>query len=84
MTKSTMQLLESNRNTHQALQKKEDKMEDDDDDDAASKNKTIKEILEEITGREAWAGKRASKMDARKPCRKPERFPLTGMQKRPL
>jgi hypothetical protein len=58
-----MQLLESNRNTHQALQqKKQDRMEDDEEDHAMN-NKSVKDILEEILERESWKNKRASKMD---------------------
>jgi len=64
MTKSTCQLLENNRKTHQALQqqkqKKDDTSMEDDDDDS---KKSIKEILEAILGKEPWAGQRASKMD---------------------
>ncbi|CAB9528409.1 Probable dimethyladenosine transferase [Seminavis robusta] len=66
MTKSTLQLLESNRKTHQALavQKKQDSMEEENNDDENDNSKkTIKEILEEILEQEAWKGRRASKMD---------------------
>jgi 18S rRNA (adenine1779-N6/adenine1780-N6)-dimethyltransferase len=66
MTKSTMQLLENNRNTHQALQqKKQDRMEDDDDGDTNMNNnsKSVKDLLEEILEQESWKSKRASKMD---------------------
>lgn len=60
MTKSTLQLLENNRNTHRSLQqqKRKDAMEEEDEND----NRSIKEILEAILGKEPWAGQRASKM----------------------
>jgi 18S rRNA (adenine1779-N6/adenine1780-N6)-dimethyltransferase len=64
-TKSVIKLLEENRKTVQAL--KNDgtaqavPMDDGDDDDL--KNKSVGDILEEITGREPWKGQRASKMD---------------------
>ena len=63
MTKSTMQLLENNRKTHQALKQgnqknKVDRMDEDDNEE-----KSIKEILEEILSSETWEGRRASKLD---------------------
>ena len=58
MTKSTMQMLEKNRRTHQALQNKGDRMEDDEQEE-----KSIKDIMEEILEKEPWKGQRASKMD---------------------
>jgi 18S rRNA (adenine1779-N6/adenine1780-N6)-dimethyltransferase len=57
MTKTTLQMLEDNRKTHKALQKKEDQMDDEDEE------KSIKDIMEEILDRESWKGQRASKMD---------------------
>ena len=60
MTKSNMQLLESNRKTHKALQakNKNDIMEEDKEEE-----KSIKDLLEEILSRDSWQGQRASKMD---------------------
>jgi 18S rRNA (adenine1779-N6/adenine1780-N6)-dimethyltransferase len=55
MTKPTLKLLGDNRRTHQALQASTDDMEDD--------SQSIKEILEEVTGNERWAGQRASKLN---------------------
>ena len=52
-------MLENNRKTHQALQKKEDQMSD----DHGAEEKSIKDILEEILEKEPWKGQRASKMD---------------------
>lgn len=105
MTKSTLQLLENNRQTHKALQnnqtlplpstvnsskknKKKNKkkikqqqqdneqMEEEDmnntnnnttsmqiDGKDEDNEKSIKEVLEEILGKEPWANQRASKMD---------------------
>jgi 18S rRNA (adenine1779-N6/adenine1780-N6)-dimethyltransferase len=64
-TKSVIKLLEENRKTVQALKNdgtaQATPMDDDDDDD--QKNKSVGDILEEITGREPWKGQRASKMD---------------------
>jgi 18S rRNA (adenine1779-N6/adenine1780-N6)-dimethyltransferase len=61
-TKSVIKLLEENKKTVEAL--KNDgtapaAMDDDDDE----KQKSVGEILEEITSREPWKGQRASKMD---------------------
>jgi 18S rRNA (adenine1779-N6/adenine1780-N6)-dimethyltransferase len=55
MTKPTLKLLGDNRQTHQALQDSSDDMEED--------SQSIKEILEEVTGMERWAGQRASKLN---------------------
>lgn len=65
MTKSTMQLLENNRKTHRALQqgKQNDNSRMDDSNDDGDDEKSIKEMLEEILGKEPWKGQRASKMD---------------------
>jgi 18S rRNA (adenine1779-N6/adenine1780-N6)-dimethyltransferase len=64
-TNSVIKLLEENRKTVQALKNdgtaQATPMDDGDDDD--QKNKSVGDILEEITGREPWKGQRASKMD---------------------
>jgi 18S rRNA (adenine1779-N6/adenine1780-N6)-dimethyltransferase len=64
-TKSVIKLLEGNRKTVQAMKSdgtaQADSMDDGDEDDL--KNKSVGDILEEITGREPWKGQRASKMD---------------------
>jgi 18S rRNA (adenine1779-N6/adenine1780-N6)-dimethyltransferase len=59
MTKPTIKMLEENRRTHLSLKSKGNG----DDDDEMKDEKGIQDILEEVTSKEEWNGKRASKMD---------------------
>jgi 18S rRNA (adenine1779-N6/adenine1780-N6)-dimethyltransferase len=61
-TKSVIKLLEENRKTVQSL-KNDGGAQAPMDDDGDEKDKSVGDILEEITGREPWKGQRASKMD---------------------
>ena len=56
-TKATINLLNENRRTHMSLHGNKD------GDDEMKDTKSIEEILEEVTGKEEWKGKRASKLD---------------------
>lgn len=55
LTRTTIKMLEENRRTHVALQKDKTAMEED--------TKKVEEIIEDVVSMEAWAGKRASKLD---------------------
>lgn len=61
MTKSVLKLLDENRKTIQSLAG--GIQQDDDDDESKTNNKSVQEIIEEILERDAWKGRRASKMD---------------------
>lgn len=56
-TKTTIKLLEENRRTHMSLHGHKD------GDDEMKDTHSIEEILEEVTKKEEWDGKRASKLD---------------------
>jgi len=56
LTKPTIKMLEENRRTHLSLNNKgDDKMMED--------GKGVEQIIEEVTAKEEWKGKRASKLD---------------------
>lgn len=56
-TRTTIKLLEENRRTHLSLQGKQE------GDDEMKDTQSIEEIIEEVTTKEEWEGKRASKLD---------------------
>lgn len=56
MTKPTMKLLEQNRQTHMSLQSSSESSDMQQDD------KSIQEILQQVTTSERWNGQRASKL----------------------
>jgi 18S rRNA (adenine1779-N6/adenine1780-N6)-dimethyltransferase len=57
MTKPTIKMLEENRRTHLSLNGIPD------GDDEMKDTKSIEQIIEEVTSKEEWGGKRASKLD---------------------
>jgi dimethyladenosine transferase len=59
MTKPTIKMLEENRRTHLSLSGKRDG----DGDDEMKDTKSIEQIIEDVTSKEEWVGKRASKLD---------------------
>lgn len=57
MTKPTIKMLEENRRTHLSLNGKSD------GDDEMKDTQSIEQIIEEVTAKDEWVGKRASKLD---------------------
>jgi len=68
LTKPTIKMLEENRRTHLSLTRIASKGKDNSDvemdqDDEETSGKSIEQIIEEVVGKEKWAGKRSSKLD---------------------
>jgi 18S rRNA (adenine1779-N6/adenine1780-N6)-dimethyltransferase len=59
MTKPTIKMLEENRRTHLSLNTDSKK----DGDDEMKDTQSIEQIIEEVTGKEEWVGRRSSKLD---------------------
>jgi len=61
LTKPTIKMLEENRRTHLSLNA--DSKEIIDDDDEMKDTASIEQIIEDVTGKDEWVGRRASKLD---------------------
>jgi 18S rRNA (adenine1779-N6/adenine1780-N6)-dimethyltransferase len=62
LTKPTIKMLEENRRTHLSLNLNADSKKDGDDDEMETVA-SIEQIIEDVTGKDEWVGKRASKLD---------------------
>jgi len=62
LTKPTIKMLEENRRTHLSLNLNADSKKDGDDDEMETAA-SIEQIIEDVTGKDEWVGKRASKLD---------------------